>query len=226
MTMEYISIPSKSSQALKSALQLKSPKNVAQQMSPAQLLMSALQSKTTTQPPTSVNALLSALQPKPVKTSTPSSLVNICEPLSPRDSLRKGEESSRALKKLLVISQQHVSASLSTPSKLTYSQSFVSVSSKNDEKTMPASHIISKESGNVSQMEKKCKQSKDKERERPKSRSNSEGDAEFYAGSAILNSPNPEAVPLPDFDESCDFFSVECRYPYNIVENLDGSFSK
>lgn len=208
------------------ALQLKSPKNVVQQLSPAQLLMNALQTKTPTQSLSSAQALLSALQPKPIKTSAPSSIMNICEPLSPRDSLRKDEKSSKALKKLLVIPQVQASASLSTPSKLTYSQSMVSSPLRNDEKTTPASKIVSKESGCVSQKEKKSKLSRDKEREGPKSRSNSEGDAEFYAGSAILNSPNPEAVPLPDFDESSDFFSVESRYPYNIVENLDGSFSK
>ena len=39
-----------------------------------------------------------------------------------------------------------------------------------------------------------------------KTRSDSEDG--FFAGSAILNSPNPEVLPLPDFEESMSFFSL------------------
>lgn len=205
------------SQTSISALQVKSMKDAAQQLSPAQLLMKAIQTKSQAPSMSPSQVLLLALQPKSVvESAIKISHSNVCEALAPKDGPRKAEESSRALKELLVISKQVVS---STPSKFTYSQSVANTPSKNDEKMFPAVKIVGKGNSFVSQKEKKSKLSK----ERSKSRSNSE-DAEFYAGSAILSSPNPSSVPLPNFDESSDFFSTENRY--HVVEYLDDSFLK
>ena len=110
-------------------------------------------------------------------------------------------ESSRALKELLVISSQKI---IFKPKKLKFSESVGGTLI-----TSPAT-IALDNSGSSSPLhpkEKKTKLSKQK----TKSRSNSE-DADFYAGSAILNSPSPNAIPLPDFDEICDFFAAENRH--------------
>ena len=202
-----------SSEALMAALQPKFPKNVSAPLSSGQLLLNALQPKAPAQQLSPAQALMIALKPKIAKQS----ISNICEELPPSDSTRKAEMSSKSLKNLLVIPQQPVLQF--TPTKLTYSERTANISSKSDAAPTTVLKIVGKDSSSVTQKEKKSKLSKDKVR--PKSRSNSE-DAEFYAGSAMSNSPNPNAVPLPDFDENSDFFNSGTRY--HVVENLDGSY--
>ena len=204
---EYQKMPAPLSptQTLSAALQLSPPKNMALQSS-AQALMKAIQSKELPKASCPAQSPIKAIQPKE-KSSAAQNVVAtaICKAEKPKVVSKTDKDSSRALKDLLVISSQ---ALLSTPVKLTYSQSLLGTPSRIDEKpstSVGKSHGT--ESCSVNQKEKKSKLAE----ERTKSRSNSE-DADFYAGSAILNSPSPHFVPLPDFDESYDFFVVENRF--------------
>ena len=197
--------PQSPTQALSAALQLKSPKNMAHQSS-AQALMNAIQSKESSKSLCSAQTQINTIQTKE-NSSVAKNIVmyTICETEKPRRVSKADKDSSKALKDLLEISSQ---ALLSTPVKLTYSQSLLGTQPSTAEATP-----LGKETCSVNQKEKKTKVAK----ERTKSRSNSE-DADFYAGSAILNSPSPHFVPLPDFDESYDFFTVGNRF--NIMESV------
>jgi hypothetical protein len=190
--------PLSPTQALSAALQLKSKKNVADQSS-AQALMNAMKSKESSKSLCSAQTLINAIQTKENSSAAQNIVVyTICETEKPRRVSKADKDSSKALKDLLEISSQTLS---STPIKLTFSQSLLGTTSGINEKPSTA------EVTPVNQKEKKTKVAK----ERTKSRSNSE-DADFYAGSAALNSPSPHFVPLPDFDESYDFFTVENRF--------------
>jgi hypothetical protein len=108
------------------------------------------------------------------------------------------EDSLIALKKLLVIPDP---VALSrTPKQKSDPVASTSQSLKN--KDTPVTKGVQKDSSSGDQKEKKTKVQK----KTLKSRSNS--DEDFYAGSALLNSPNPNAVPMPDFEEIVsDFFT-------------------
>ena len=189
---------------------------MSQNPSSTQLLSNALKQRMSSQQLAQAHVNIIPLISKNPDEGT---FTNACESSSPKNKSKISKESSRALMELLVIPQH---ASVSTPIKMTYSQSMSKLStSKIHVKPSKVSNVVKESCISVTHKEKKCKLSKDKEK--TKSRSNSE-DAEFYASSAILNSPNPNAVPMPDFDESSDFFSFETRY--HIVENLDGSLAR
>ena len=169
---------------------------------------------------------MNALQPKISSKSTPpeqtgvtknesvpsptilliKSMNGACESEKSKINTLNAAESSRALKEFLVISAKKIQVK---QKKLKFSESIgcaaTTVSS-------PCALDNSEDPSPVHQKEKKTKLS----RQRTKSRSNSE-DADFYAGSAILNSPSPNAIPLPDF-EICDFFTAENRL--NCVGNV------
>ena len=157
----------------------------------------------------SAQALMSALQPKNQSKSTLVKEVSITDvEAKPSFSTSVPEishgnstsviELSRALKELLVISPQKVSSTKNQ------SQHTECVSRQKRVTDTPAN---STKSSPMLQKDRKIKLLGQK----TKSRSNSE-DADFYAGSAILNSPSPNAIPLPDFDEMCDFFTAESRH--------------
>jgi hypothetical protein len=191
--------PLSPTQALSAALQLKSPRNMAHQSS-AQALMNAMKSKESSKSLCSAQTLINAIQTKENSSAAQNIVVyTICETEKPRRVSKADKDSSKALKDLLEISSQTLS---STPIKLTFSQSSLGTQPSAAKTTPPG-----KDTCSVNQKEKKTKVAK----ERTKSRSNSE-DADFYAGSAALNSPSPHFVPLPDFDESYDFFTVENRF--------------
>ena len=186
--------------ALATSCQPALPKNMALQSS-AQALMNALQpkisSKLTPQEQTSVTK--DKLIPSPT-VSQNKSTSGACESEKSKINTSNAAESSRALKEFLVISAQRI---LVKQKKLKFSESIGCAAT-----TMSSISVLenSEDPSPIHQKEKKTKLS----RQRTKSRSNSE-DADFYAGSAILNSPSPNAIPLPDFDEICDFFTAENR---------------
>ena len=187
--------------ALATSLQHMAPKNMALQLS-AQALMSALQpknpSKSTPSEPTDGRKTDSLTSP----TCDGKKSVNVTNySASAKKVTSNAAESSRALKELLVISAQK---NATKQKKLKFSEGVGYILA-----TSPAVIALdnSGDASPVHQKEKKTKLSGQK----TKSRSNSE-DADFYAGSAILNSPSPNAIPLPDFDEMCDFFTAESRH--------------
>lgn len=212
--------------ALISMLQAKSATQ-----SQGEALISMLQSKKTAlaqplppspQPLPSSQMLLNALRSDgPQNAAFIPQSSSICEISAPK----KSEEALNALKKLLVIPQQ----TLLSPSPLknktetvVYSKTSVK---KNKTATVTANvtatatakvslNSSGKENTNTAQKEKKMPVKEPT----LKSRSNSED--EFYAGSAILNSPHPTAIPMPDFEEvTSDFFTLEVS-SYPIKKNL------
>jgi hypothetical protein len=193
--------------ALATSCQPAVPKNMALQSS-AQALMNALQPKISSKstPPEQTGVTKNESVPSPT-ISLKKSTSGACESEKSKINTLNAAESSRALKEFLVISAQKI---LVKQKKLKFSESIgcaaTTVSS-------PSALDNSEDPSPVHQKEKKTKLS----RQRTKSRSNSE-DADFYAGSAILNSPSPNAIPLPDFDEICDFFTAENRL--NCVGNV------
>jgi hypothetical protein len=194
-------------QALSAALQIKSPKNMACQSS-AQALMNAIQSNELSRSLCSAQTQMITIQPKENSSAAQNITVyTICDTETPRRVSKADKASSKALKDLLVISSQ-------TPVKLTCSRSTSGTPSEINKKTAKAeTSPLGKENCSANQKGEKTNVGN----ERTKSRSYSE-DADFYAGSAILNSPSPHFVPLPDFDESYDFFTVENRF--NVVESV------
>jgi hypothetical protein len=192
--------PLSPTQALSAALQLKSPKNMDRQ-SAAQALMNAIQSKELSRSLCSAQTLINTTQSKENSPAAQNITVyTICETETPKRVSKPDVVSSKALKDLLVISSQ----TLLSPAKLTYSRRTSQTASGIDEKPVTAE---------ANQREKKAYVAK----ERTKSRSNS-ADADFYAGSAISNSPSPNFVPLPDFDESYDFFTVDNGF--NVLKSV------
>ena len=153
----------------------------------------------------SAQALMSALQPKNQPSSTPfaETFVVDADGKSSRCEMSQNcssnvTELSRALKELLVISPQKI---LSAKNNFHQNERMV------EKKSVATTLVNSTKPCPMLQKENKIKLPGQK----TKSRSNSE-DADFYAGSAILNSPSPNAIPLPDFDEMCDFFTAESRH--------------
>ena len=157
--------------------------------SSAQVLMSALQPKNPLKPTLAVGSSTPEVDAK-------SSLMKSRSEM-PQTSPTNVIELSRALKELLVISPQRnlLVNNNSLQTECMVGRKCVTTTAGNSTKSCP-----------MIQKENKIKLS----RQSTKSRSNSE-DADFYAGSAILNSPSPNAIPLPDFDEICDFFTAENR---------------
>eukprot|EP00596_Hydrurales_sp_CCMP1899_P009194 CAMPEP_0119042022 /NCGR_PEP_ID=MMETSP1177-20130426/14299_1 /TAXON_ID=2985 /ORGANISM="Ochromonas sp, Strain CCMP1899" /LENGTH=176 /DNA_ID=CAMNT_0007008525 /DNA_START=151 /DNA_END=681 /DNA_ORIENTATION=+ len=146
--------------------------------------------------------LMNILKVSNVSTETSQSKISCSSSSSVSVNDGRTEDSLMALKKLLVIPEPV--ALSSTPKKKSDPHATSSQSLKN--KKTPITKGVQKDSSNVDQKEKKTKVQK----ERIKSRSNSEED--FYAGSAVLNSPNPNAVPMPDFEELVsDFFSPSSK---------------
>ena len=184
-------------------------------LSSTQLLLNAIQVKSPTKKMIPAIMLMNAIKPKSVYTTEHSATgTTSCESEKKSNWLENNstnaEASSKALKKLLVISTETASTPSSTTPRATSTVSPASTPVKTTIKQSTAASAKStaaKQPSAINQKEKIIKICK----ERTKSRSNSE-DADFYAGSAILNSPSPQAIPLPDFDESYDFFST--------VENL------
>ena len=187
--------------ALATSLHPTAPKNMALQLS-AQALMSALQpkgpSKSTPSEPTDGRKTDSLTYP----TCDGKNSVTVTHiSASAKNITSNAAESSRALKELLVISAHKI---VIKQKKLKFSESVGCVLATS---TAAIALDNSGDASPVHQKEKKTKLSRPK----TKSRSNSE-DADFYAGSAILNSPSPNAIPLPDFDEMFDFFIAESRH--------------
>jgi hypothetical protein len=194
-------------QALSAALQINTPKKMANQSS-AQALTNAIQSKELSRSLCTAQTEIKTLQTNENSSAAQNITVyTICDIEAPRHVSKADKASSKALKDLLVISSQ-------TPVKLTYSRS-TSGTPPGINKKLPKAETspLGKENCSANQREERINVGI----ERTKCRSNSE-DADFYAGSAILNSPSPHFVPLPDFDESYDFFTVENRF--NFVESV------
>ena len=157
----------------------------------------------------SAQALMSALQPKNQSKLTLEREISVTNvdakfsfttsvPVISQSNSTGVIELSRALKELLVISPQKV---LSTENQSQHTECV------SRQECVTATSLNSTKSSPMLQKDRKIKLL----RQKTKSRSNSE-DADFYAGSAILNSPSPNAIPLPDFDEMCDFFTAESRH--------------
>lgn len=181
--------------------------STARPLTSTQVLLNAIQVKSPTKQMIPAIVLLNAIKPKSASsTESGASAATASEHDKVRSCTITAEESSKALKRLLVISTETAPAPLSSALGATSIGSRQLTPVKTTIKQSTAANVKNaaavKELSTINQKDKVTKICK----ERTKSRSNSE-DADFYAGSAILNSPSPQAIPLPDFDESYDFFS-------------------